>query len=103
MKLGQILKLIRTKRNISQKEMADILGISQNYLSLIEGNKKEPSAEKISDFAVSLGMSKEAIIFASTNIPDELNDDEKAAFLKLQNNLVKLLVFEATGEFRESA
>jgi len=103
MKLGQILKLIRTKRNISQKEMADILGISQNYLSLIEGNKKEPSTEKICDFAASLGMSKDALIFASTNIPYELNHDEQAAFLKLQSNLLKLLVFDATGDFRESA
>ena len=56
MKLGHVLKLIRTNWGMTQKDMADTLGISQNYLSLIESDKKTPSPEKILVFANSLKM-----------------------------------------------
>ena len=57
---------------MTQKEMADTLGISQNYLSLIESDKKTPSSEKLSRFANSLKISKDAFIFLSSEPPAEL-------------------------------
>ena len=98
MKLGSVLKLIRTKLGINQKEMADLLGISQNYLSLIESEKKIPSPEKINDIATTLKISKEALLFVSTDPPKELNDADKESFERLQNNIIALLLFEIIGE-----
>mgnify|MGYP000944871192 CR=1 FL=1 len=42
-KVGEKLKRIRKRKNISQYEFAEFLGISQNYLSEIESGKYVPS------------------------------------------------------------
>jgi transcriptional regulator with XRE-family HTH domain len=103
MKIGQILKHIRINKGISQKKMAEKLAISTNYLSLIEGDKKEPSQDKIADFAKALNISKEAILLASTDAPAELNEKDKRDFTRLQRNIVSLLVFELTGVLQQHA
>ena len=53
MNIGQVLRKIRVNKNNSQKEMAAKLGISQNYLSLIESNKKEHKGNKKLGYLVS--------------------------------------------------
>lgn len=97
MNLGYVLKLIRTSKGMSQREMADLLGISQNYLSLIESNKKFPSPEKIADFAKSLNVSEHALVFASSGVPEELSAEDQKQFRKLQQNILTLLLFELRG------
>jgi len=103
MKLGHVLKLIRTNRGMTQKDMANTLGISQNYLSLIESDKKTPSPEKISDFANSLKISKDALTFISSELPTELNGKDKKDYIRLQQNIISLLLFEITGEIGQIA
>jgi transcriptional regulator with XRE-family HTH domain len=48
--IGERLKLLRKKKQLSQKELAAILGTSQGYVCDIELNKKQPG----SDFLISL-------------------------------------------------
>lgn len=103
MRIGHILKLMRTNMAMTQKEMADMLGISQNYLSLIESSKKDPSNEKIADFARQLNTSKEALLFASSGMPGELSPKDRKDFQRLQQNIVSLLLFDLSGELEESA
>lgn len=103
MNIGYILKLIRTSKGMSQKEMADFLGISQNYLSLIESKKKFPSPEKTIDFSKSLGVSEHALLFASSGIPEELSAEDKRQFGKLQRNILTLLLFKLRGRAAQFA
>lgn len=106
MKIGYILKLLRVRLKLSQSEMADKLGISQNYLSLLESDKREPSLEKIARFAGKLGISKDALLLACSDIPIELKDKNRRTFVKLQNNIMSILLIELTGEigdWKESA
>ncbi len=106
MKIGYILKLLRVKLSLSQSEMAAKLRISQNYLSLIESDKREPSLEKVAQFAEKLGISKDALLLVCSDIPSELNDKDKRSFVKLQHNIMSILLIELTGEtgdWKESA
>jgi len=41
--IGKSIKFVRIAADLKQGDMADKLGVSQNYLSLIENGKKEPS------------------------------------------------------------
>jgi len=41
--IGKSIKFVRVAANLRQGEMAKKLGVSQNYLSLLENNKSEPS------------------------------------------------------------
>jgi len=98
MSLGHLLKLVRTNRALNQKEMAAILGISQNYLSLIESDKKHPSPDLISKISKSLKVSNDAFIFAASDVPSEFSKDEKVTYKRLQNNIISILLFQMTGD-----
>jgi transcriptional regulator with XRE-family HTH domain len=103
MSLGHVLKLIRTKKGFNQKQMADMLGISQNYLSLIESEKKQPSSDRIAEMAKCLNISTDTLVFAASDVPEELNPKDRKDFQCLQNNIISLLLFELTGELKPIA
>jgi len=103
MKIGKILKILRTSKGYTQNQMSKLLGISQNYLSLIEQDKKVPSAEAIENFATSLSISKDALILVSSDAPKELKGKDIEDFKRLQQNILSLLLFQMSGELRKSA
>ena len=40
--IGNTIKKIRTKKGLSQEQIARVLGISANYVSLVENGAKKP-------------------------------------------------------------
>lgn len=103
MNLGKLIKIIRTTKGMTQKGMADLMGISQNYLSLIESSKKTPSLDLLEACATALKISKTALIFVSLSPPEELSAKDKRDYERLQKNILSLLVFDVTGELKQSA
>ena len=103
MKIGNVLRLLRTSNGSTQSEMAKLLGISQNYLSLIEQNKKFPSNESIKSFASSLKISEDALKFIGSDVPAELNEKDSNDFQRLQQNILSLLIFQLSGELKNCA
>jgi len=101
--LGHLIKLIRAHKGLNQNRMAELLGISQNYLSLIESKKKQPSYELVNHMASVLKISSDALVFATSDIPVEFSPNDKNNYKRLQDNITKLLLFELTGELEESA
>lgn len=55
-KFGQRLRGIRLARNMSQEQFAELLGISVDFLSLIERGINAPSFENLDAFSVQLGL-----------------------------------------------
>lgn len=55
-KFGQRLKGIRLARKLSQEQFAERLGISVDFLSLIERGINAPSFENLDAFSVQLKM-----------------------------------------------
>jgi len=53
-KFGQRLKAIRLSRKLSQEQFAELLGISVDFLSLIERGINAPSFENLDAFAAQL-------------------------------------------------
>jgi transcriptional regulator with XRE-family HTH domain len=53
-KFGQRLKAIRLSRKLSQEQFAELLGISVDFLSLIERGINAPSFENLDAFSVQL-------------------------------------------------
>lgn len=44
-RFGEELRVLRTRRHQNQREMADVLGVTENFLSMVEKGKK-PIPEK---------------------------------------------------------
>jgi len=51
MNIGQAIKTLRTRRRVTQHELAAGAGVSQGFLSLVEKGKREPGFEFIEKIA----------------------------------------------------
>ena len=56
MTLGNAIKLIRTAKGARQRELAEELNVSSNYISLIENDKREPSISLMKALAQKLNV-----------------------------------------------
>ncbi|HWY05423.1 MAG TPA: helix-turn-helix transcriptional regulator [Candidatus Acidoferrales bacterium] len=56
MELGKAIKLVRTASGRRQGEVAESLGVTSNYLSLVENGKREPSVSFLKRLGATLGV-----------------------------------------------
>ena len=70
---GKYIEQWREKNKLSQKECAELLGITQAYLSEIEANKKVPSVLLLEAMSEKTGKSVEHFFISNpTSTPAEL-------------------------------
>ncbi len=62
MEIGQKLREVRLKRGISQQEVADLLGTTQNYISRYETGKHDIPAYRLAILCRYFGVSADAIL-----------------------------------------
>ncbi|MCX6105702.1 MAG: helix-turn-helix transcriptional regulator [Proteobacteria bacterium] len=67
---GELIRSIRLCDDVSQVELAKILGISKQHLSAIENGKKAVSSARAAKFAGALGYPVDQFVIAA--IEDEL-------------------------------
>jgi transcriptional regulator with XRE-family HTH domain len=61
-KLGLNLKRIRTKKDISQEDIARTLEVSRGFISTIENGKTNPTLSTITKLAKALGVSTDELL-----------------------------------------
>jgi len=61
-KLGQNMKRIRTKKNMSQGDIARALEVDRGYISNIESGKKNLTLATIQRLADALGVSADELL-----------------------------------------
>jgi transcriptional regulator with XRE-family HTH domain len=88
--LGINIKNYRNTLGISQQKLAETAGMATNYLGLIEGGKKFPSAVMIERIAAALGKDSPDL-FALTPIQQEWETCILADIEKLIANRLKVL------------
>lgn len=65
--IGDYIILKRKELNIKRKDLAEELGVTYNYLNLIETNKRKVGKKQIPKLAKALGVTEEELIFYNTN------------------------------------
>jgi transcriptional regulator with XRE-family HTH domain len=104
MKLGDALKKVREAKNLSQKELAGLLGMAQAQYSRIESGKTDPSFSAVVKIAKALGVALPELfqaneIFADVNaydktlmeklrLIDSLDEVEKKSIYNIVDSLV---------------
>lgn len=63
MNIGQAIKLARSKRRLSQADLAKRAGLSVSYLSLLERERRDPPISTIKAIASALAMPVEILFF----------------------------------------
>lgn len=96
MQFGKTLKLIRVLKGLKQKELAEKLGVSPNYLSLIENDRREPSLSFIK--ALSKGLDVPVSFLFLDNINEEnMTAEQKTLFEKLKSLLKEFQDLKING------
>jgi transcriptional regulator with XRE-family HTH domain len=54
--LGRAIKVMRTASGIRQKEIAGKIGVTANYVSMVEAGKREPSVAFLKQIARVIGV-----------------------------------------------
>jgi transcriptional regulator with XRE-family HTH domain len=92
MDLGSIIKNIRKNKGQTQNEFAALCGITQTYLSQIEGNLKEPNLSTLKAISEKLDLPLPILFFLSLT-EEDVHPNKRKAF-KTVSPSVKSLVNE---------
>jgi len=90
MNLGNTIKNIRSKKKLSQIDLAAQCQITQTYLSQIEGNLKEPSISVLKSIANILEVPLPIIFFLSMD-EEDVKLEKREAFEMISNPLKSLV------------
>lgn len=90
MNIGAVIKNLRKDKGISQGDFAKRCDITQTYLSLIEGNKKDPSISKLKEISNQLQTPLNAILLLSLERED-VPDNKKDVFDHVETSLKSLI------------
>lgn len=90
---GDMLKSLRTEKKISQRKLAELVGIDFTYISKIESGTMEPPAEgTIVKMAQFLGENPDKMLLVAKKVPSDFNkviieNKDVPAFLRKVPNL----------------
>lgn len=94
--IGDALKLCRTKRGLTQGELAQKSGLSVSYLSLIEKGKRTPDLEVLNQIAKALNMPLNLLVFLATD-KSELAELDRSVAEKLSYLVLELIENDDRG------
>ncbi len=89
--LGEALRLIRVYHDLKQKEVAERLKMSPQYLSEIEKGHKMPTLDLIQRYSDTFGLPVSSIMFFAETVEGKTTVDRARAFVA--GKMVGLLQF----------
>lgn len=90
MNIGTTIKHIREQKKIRQNIFAEKIGISQEYLSKIENNRRQPAISILEKIGKELDVPLPILFFLSMS-EDDVKEEKKARFKEI-NPFIKSLV-----------
>jgi len=92
MDLGTVIRNIRKQKGLTQSVFSSQCGITQTYLSQIEGNLKEPNLSTLKSISEALNVPLPIIFFLSMN-EEDISPEKRQAY-EIVSPSVKSLVHE---------
>ncbi|EOA8345511.1 TPA: helix-turn-helix transcriptional regulator [Enterococcus faecium] len=99
MNFGDKLKMLRQRKNVKQKELADYLFLKQSSVSDYENNRSTPSPETIKKIAEYFNVSADYLLDISPKEKDKLDSTLESALEELKNE--DTLLFMKNGDIDE--
>lgn len=89
MNIGDNIKKIRKERGLKQTDFANLLNISQSYLSDLENSRKNISVDTAKQIAKKLNVTMGYLTSGNKMYGDLTDEEKKDQFLKLNKELAK--------------
>jgi transcriptional regulator with XRE-family HTH domain len=90
MSVGRAAKFARVAAGIKQKDLADRLDVSRNYLSLVENNKREPSISFLRNLAGELAIPLGLLFLNVDGDLSEVSPEERVLLLRIQDFIFQI-------------
>jgi transcriptional regulator with XRE-family HTH domain len=78
MRVGSVLRRRRAELGLRQRQLAGVLGVTEDYLSLVERDLRTPSMEVLERWADALQVPVSYVVFESEQTNPALPDDVRA-------------------------
>ena len=98
MSVGRAAKFARVAAGIKQKDLADRMDVSSNYLSLVENNKREPSISFLRNLAVELAIPLGLLFLNVDSDLSEVSPEERALILRIQDFIFQIQQIKLRNE-----
>ena len=82
MNIGKVIRQLRKEKGMTQGVFAEKIGVTPQYLSLVEINKKSPSTDLIEKMAKELGFPTYYLFFKGMELED-VAPEKREAYEKL--------------------
>lgn len=90
MSVGRAEKFARIGAGIKQKDLADRLDVSPNYLSLVENNKREPSISFLRNLAGEMAVPLGVLFLNVDGDSSDVSPEERALLLRIQDLIFQI-------------
>ena len=90
MQLGHALKVCRSAKNYSLRELAVRSGFSQSYLSMLETGNRDPKLSTVEQIADALGVPFAILVFMAADT-DEIRGLDEASNERLSSAVLDVL------------
>lgn len=77
LELGKAIRLLRARKGISQKHLAEGAEITPSFLSLVEGNHRAASLTVLKRIANALDVAPEVLIWEAIELPEGLSEQDR--------------------------
>ena len=93
--LGKVIKTFRERKGIKRKELAELIHVSAQSISNIEGGKQYPSQVMLESIAKELDVPSEIIKILALDLPESIGDPEKRELIGQSYRNFRFLLKEA--------
>ena len=90
MTIGKNLKLLRIAAGLKQKDLARRLGVSPNYLSMVENDKREPSMSLLKDLSREVHVPLGLLFLDVEESTRRISADERAIYFRIRDLLFEV-------------
>ncbi|WP_102694170.1 helix-turn-helix domain-containing protein [Rummeliibacillus pycnus] len=106
MEIGQVIKKIRTNKNITQQSLANAIGMTRPYIARIESGKNSISSDKLTEILDYCNVSYNEFFYMKNDYKKEskMNDYNKVIKLYYEKNMegISKIKDEAKRKYEEN-
>jgi transcriptional regulator with XRE-family HTH domain len=73
--VGERLRELRVKAGLSQRDLADLVGVGFPHISKVESGKERPSDDLLRSVALHLDVEVDELLILAERLPDEATAD----------------------------
>ena len=99
------IKALRLSSGMTQSELATVVGVSRNYIAMIESGRREPSRHLLSSINEACNNANKKVITSDNNLPDTSSirhittaiDDMRSRLSTIEQLLLRLVAEKANN------